>query len=142
MERGSGRASLLVTGTTTIVWLLGVVLAGGQTGPAQTGPAQTGPAQTRPAQRPPMAEEVFKNLQVLKGIPVNEFMETMGFFTASLGADCTFCHVAESGGSWERYADDNPHKRTAQDGADGVRHQSGQLRRTTGRDLLYVPSRR
>jgi hypothetical protein len=40
-------------------------------------------------------------------------METMGFFSASLGADCTFCHVTESGGSWEKYADDNQHKRTA-----------------------------
>ena len=65
------------------------------------------------AQRPPMAEEVFKNVQVLKGIPVNQFMETMGFFSASLGADCTFCHVTESGGSWDKYADDNQHKRTA-----------------------------
>jgi outer membrane lipoprotein-sorting protein len=65
------------------------------------------------AERPPLAEDVFKNLQVLKGIPVNQFMETMGFFSASLGADCTFCHVPESGGSWEKYADDNQHKRTA-----------------------------
>ena len=40
-------------------------------------------------------------------------METMGFFSASLAADCTYCHVPESGGSWERYADDNAHKRTA-----------------------------
>jgi photosynthetic reaction center cytochrome c subunit len=72
-----------------------------------------GQTQTRPAPRPPMADEVFKNLQVIKGIPVNQFMETMGFFSASLGADCTFCHVAESGGSWEKYADDNAHKRTA-----------------------------
>jgi hypothetical protein len=68
---------------------------------------------TLSAQRPPLAEEVFKNVQVLKGIPVNEFMETMGVFSASLGADCTFCHVTESGGSWEKYADDNQHKRTA-----------------------------
>ena len=68
----------------------------------------------RPApDRPRLAEEVFKNVQVLKGIPVNQFMETMGFFSASLGADCTFCHVTESGGSWEKYADDNQHKRTA-----------------------------
>jgi photosynthetic reaction center cytochrome c subunit len=65
------------------------------------------------AERPPLAEDVFKNLQVLKGIPVNQFMETMGFFSASLGADCTFCHVTESGGSWDKYADDNQHKRTA-----------------------------
>jgi hypothetical protein len=39
-------------------------------------------------------------------------METMGVFSASLGADCTFCHVTESGGSWEN-ADDNQRKRTA-----------------------------
>ena len=83
---------------TTAVSLLCAALAGGQTAPAQA---------------PPMAEEVFKNLQVLKGIPVNQFMETMGFFSAALGADCTYCHVQESGGSWEKYADDNAHKRTA-----------------------------
>src|SRR5438132_6479812 len=64
-------------------------------------------------EKPLMAEDVFKNVQLLKGIPVNQFMETMGFFSASLAADCTYCHVPESGGSWERYADDNAHKRTA-----------------------------
>ena len=32
-----------------------------------------------------MAEQVFKNVQVLKGIPVNEFMGTMGVFSAALG---------------------------------------------------------
>jgi len=30
-----------------------------------------------------MAEDVFKNIQVLKGIPVNQFMDTMGFFSAA-----------------------------------------------------------
>ncbi len=83
---------------TAAVSLLTAALAGGQTAPVQ---------------RPPMAEDVFKNVQVLKGTPVNQFMETMGFFSASLGADCTYCHVQESGGSWEKYADDNAHKRTA-----------------------------
>jgi photosynthetic reaction center cytochrome c subunit len=70
-------------------------------------------AQARPEQKPPMAEEVFKNVQVLKGIPVDEFMGTMGFFSASLGLNCTDCHVDESGGSWAKYADDNDRKRTA-----------------------------
>ena len=28
--------------------------------------------------RPPMAEEVFKNIQVLKGIPVDQFLGAMG----------------------------------------------------------------
>ena len=60
-----------------------------------------------------MAEDVFKNVQVLKGIPVDEFMGTMGFFSASLGLNCTDCHVDESGGNWAKYADDNALKRTA-----------------------------
>jgi uncharacterized membrane protein affecting hemolysin expression len=50
------------------------------------------------AQKPLMAEEVFKNVQILKGITVNQFMETMGFFAASLGLNCVYCHVPESPG--------------------------------------------
>jgi hypothetical protein len=59
-----------------------------------------------------MAEDVFKNVQVLKGIPVDQFMGTMGFFSASLGLNCTDCHVDESGGNWAKYADDNALKQT------------------------------
>ena len=62
--------------------------------------------------RPPMAEEVFKNVQILKGIPVDQFMGTMGFLSASLGLNCTDCHSDESGGDWAKYADDTPLKRT------------------------------
>src|SRR3979411_1024156 len=69
--------------------------------------------QTQAPSKPPMAEEVFKNIQVLKGIPVDEFMGTMGFFSASLGLNCTDCHVDESGGNWAKYADDNALKQTA-----------------------------
>ena len=69
--------------------------------------------QTPPAERPPMAEALFTNVQVLKGIPVNQFMESMGIFTASLGVGCDYCHIAEAGGNWARYADDNGPKRTA-----------------------------
>ena len=64
-------------------------------------------------EKPVMAEQAFKNVRVLKGIPVDEFMATMGFFSASLGETCTDCHSAESGGSWEKYADDNPRKNKA-----------------------------
>jgi photosynthetic reaction center cytochrome c subunit len=59
------------------------------------------------------AEQVFKNVRMLKGISVDQFMATMGFFSASLGETCTDCHSAESGGSWARYADDNPRKNKA-----------------------------
>jgi len=65
------------------------------------------------AQSPQLSEQVFKNIQVLKGIPVSEFMETMGFFSASLGVNCTYCHVQEAGGNWAKYADDNAHKQMA-----------------------------
>jgi len=70
-------------------------------------------AQPGPEQKPLMAEDVFKNVKVLRGIPVNEFMTTMGFFSASLGENCTYCHVEESGGSWAKYADDNANKQVA-----------------------------
>ncbi len=82
-------------GTASIAWVLTVAVAGQQ------------------AQQAPMAENVFKNVQILKGIPVDRFMGTMGFFSASLGLNCTDCHVAESGGDWARYADDTALKRTA-----------------------------
>src|SRR5438034_9463081 len=65
------------------------------------------------AQRPPMAEEVFKNIQVLKGIPVDEFMSTMGLFSAALGMSCEDCHAANDA-KWENYAlDTSVRKRTA-----------------------------
>jgi len=69
--------------------------------------------QAESAQKPLMAEQYFKNVQVLRGISVKEFMDTMGFFAASLGENCTFCHVEESSGDWSKYADDNANKQTA-----------------------------
>ena len=48
--------------------------------------------QAAPEPAPPMAETVFKNIQVLKGIPADEFMDTMGMFSSSLLFDCTGCH--------------------------------------------------
>jgi hypothetical protein len=85
-------------GTASIAWVLTVAVVGRQ--------AAQGP-------QAPRAEDVFKNVQILKGIPVDRFMGTMGFFSASLGLTCTDCHVEESGGDWARYADDTPLKRTA-----------------------------
>ena len=92
------RRTIIVAVGTACAGLLGVVPASGQTAPPQ---------------KPQMAEEVFKNVQVLKGISVNEFMGTMGFFSASLSLNCTDCHVSDSSGDWGKYADDTPLKRTA-----------------------------
>src|SRR6059036_3233606 len=70
-------------------------------------------AQEPSGQRPPMAEEIFKNVQILKGISVDQFMGTMGFFSASTGLNCTDCHVDESAAEWARYADEKPMKHMA-----------------------------
>jgi hypothetical protein len=69
-------------------------------------------AQSEPQQKPQMAEDVFKNVQLLRGISVNEFLETMGFFSASLNMNCVDCHAEEAGGDWARYADDTEKKQT------------------------------
>jgi hypothetical protein len=65
------------------------------------------------SQKPQLSEEVFKNVQVLRGIPVKEFMETMGFFAASLSLNCTDCHGDASASNWANYATDTPLKNTA-----------------------------
>src|SRR5215813_5598829 len=62
-------------------------------------------------QKPLLAEDVFKNVQILKGIPVKEFMNTMGFFSAATNLNCIDCHSAQSE-SLEGYAIDTPLKQT------------------------------
>src|SRR5712691_11129397 len=74
--------------------------------------ALTANGQAAQGQRPQMAEDVFKNVQILRGIPVDEFMDTMGMFAASTGMNCVNCHVPDAGGDWAKYADDTPFKRT------------------------------
>jgi photosynthetic reaction center cytochrome c subunit len=41
---------------------------------------------------PQTAEQVYKNIQVLKGIPADQLIPAMQFITASLGVQCDFCH--------------------------------------------------
>jgi photosynthetic reaction center cytochrome c subunit len=45
---------------------------------------------------PKLAEEEFKNIQALKGIPADQVIPSMQFIAASLGVDCEFCHVAHA----------------------------------------------
>ncbi len=39
------------------------------------------------------AEQRYKNIQVLKGIPADQVIPSMQFISASLGVECNFCHV-------------------------------------------------
>ncbi len=38
------------------------------------------------------SDQTFKNIQALRGIPVDDFMGTMGVMSAALGFDCSDCH--------------------------------------------------
>lgn len=41
------------------------------------------------------AGEQFKNVQILKDVPSGQFLQYMRAFNASLGVECTFCHVQD-----------------------------------------------
>src|SRR5207247_4224832 len=97
MRFGSRRTILSVTGI-----LIGSLVTTG---------LMAGQAAQEP--KPQMAEEVFKNVTVLKGIPVDEFMSTMGMFAAAVSLNCIDCHVPESVQSLAKFAEDTPIKRTA-----------------------------
>ena len=60
-----------------------------------------------------MADQVHKNLKLLKGIPEDQLMDTMGFFSAALGVGCEFCHGPDSIGNWQGFAEETPMKETA-----------------------------
>lgn len=62
--------------------------------------------------RPQMSETAFKNIQVLKGIPVDEFMGTMGLFSAALSVCCGDCHTG-AGTDHPQWDADPPRKITA-----------------------------
>jgi Photosynthetic reaction centre cytochrome C subunit len=64
--------------------------------------------QAKPAVPDKPAEEVYKNIQVLKGVPAPRLMGAMNFFARSLGVKCNHCHVP---GAFEK--DDKPEKLTA-----------------------------
>jgi len=63
-------------------------------------------------QGPQTSERVFKNIQVLKGISVDDFMDTMGIMSAALGFDCAECHVG-AGTDTVAWEVDTPKKRMA-----------------------------
>jgi len=57
------------------------------------------------------AEKVFKNIQLLKGMPAARLLRVMELgYSKSLGVTCTHCHVP---GEWEK--EDKPTKQIARD---------------------------
>jgi photosynthetic reaction center cytochrome c subunit len=91
MRRKSQRPTIAVAAM-GFVWLLSVAIAVGQ--------------------QPQLSEQAFKNIQALKGVPVDEFMGTMGLISAALSLCCGDCHTG-AGTSNPRWEDDPPRKQTA-----------------------------
>jgi hypothetical protein len=62
----------------------------------QIGAAAQAPPPQAGADKVPLTDDVFKSVQILKGIPVDTFFEAMGMFASAMGNDCTFCHVKDA----------------------------------------------
>ena len=131
MQIGSRRMRLVVAGA-AVAWLIGVALVrGGTDMPGRAAAASASPAnktaeravvyspacglpgyvpqqagaQASSTQRKQMSDEAFKNVQLLKGIPVDEFMGAMGLFSAATSMCCLECHSPD-------WAADTPRKIT------------------------------
>jgi photosynthetic reaction center cytochrome c subunit len=128
MQIGSRRMRLVVAGA-AIVWLIGVALVKGGTGMSMRAAAASATPSITTAERPAvlspacgipgyvqagaqsaspkrqMSDEAFKNVQLLKGIPVDEFMGAMGLFSAATSMCCLECHSPD-------WAADTPRKIT------------------------------
>ena len=91
-------------------------LPGGDSGgAAATAPAAPGETTELPSLDPlpasskeERAEQKYKNIQLLRGIPSERLTKIMFSFKASLGVDCTYCHIKDQ---FEK--DDKPAKQVA-----------------------------
>ena len=99
MRVGTGRTGRGAIGVAIACWLGLVVSVAGQGNGGAAPPA---------AEVPQISDRVFKNVKVLKGIPVDEFMDTMGMFAASLGYDCASCHGGDISTDRSNYAKETP----------------------------------
>jgi photosynthetic reaction center cytochrome c subunit len=111
------RGLATILGLTACALLLGVVVAfqpgaAAQAPPAAAPGAVPPPQRTGPPPKPPThdqkAEEYFKNIKVLTGVPADEVIPAMQFMSASLGVDCEHCHVERA-----NEKDDKKEKETA-----------------------------
>ncbi len=81
-----------------------ILLAASQVTPSGSVPTPPKSGAEKPA------EQVFKNIQSLKGLPASQLYATMNFMKASLGVKCDHCHVRTADGKWNWESDDKPAK--------------------------------
>src|SRR5258708_21814217 len=82
----------------TVLCLAGLAFAAPQAAP-----------QAQPQAQQQTSEQAFKNIQVLKGIPADDFLGTMGIMSPALGIDCCEGH-ANAGTEKVDWAADTPRK--------------------------------
>ena len=87
MNRRSSRKA-----TGSAAWLLAAGLAMGMAS-VRTARARAAGGQETTKPAGPLAEERFKNIQALKGVPADDVVPAMQFISNSLGVECEFCHV-------------------------------------------------
>jgi photosynthetic reaction center cytochrome c subunit len=98
-------------GSRRLVRVAHAALAASLIGIGQPASAQPSGQPAAPA-KPLMSEDVFKNVQALRGIGVDDFLLTMGIMSAAVGSDCVGCHPS-AGTDHVDWALDTPRKRTA-----------------------------
>jgi len=88
----SARRGFAIMATLVFVCLLGAGYEASQAPKPAAPTAPAAPAAAAAQGQPPMAENVYLNIQVLKGIPVDQFNDAMGMFASALLLDCVGCH--------------------------------------------------
>jgi len=86
-----------------------------------------------PSSKEERAEQKYKNIQLLRGIPSERLTKIMFSFKASLGVDCTYCHIKDQ---FEK--DDKPQKQTARKMIQLVRDTNAKLGTTTSRVTCFT----
>ena len=76
--------------------------------------AQTPPPTQTAATTEKTVEQVYKNIQVLKGLPQSQLIPVMNFMATSLGVRCNACHVNKDG-NWDYAADEKGDKKSARE---------------------------
>lgn len=96
MNPRTKRVSLWVAAVTTAC-VAGTGLAVSQSRPSRPAAADV-----------PLAKDVFKNVILLRDIPVDTFFEAMGMFASAMGEDCTFCHASKAYFDKAAFAEQTP----------------------------------
>jgi len=77
----------IFVGGASLLTVLGIARARARSTPPRA------PSEGGAATAPKLAEEEYKNIRALKGIPAEQVIPSMQFIAASLGVECEYCHV-------------------------------------------------